>query len=462
MNKIYIKLIALSLALILSISVVLMSTYAWLVLANNPAVSGIQVAIGGGNTILTAPNIREVAEDGTVYYYPGRFSDRLNFGVESNYDYLSQIGKLAPVSTTNGVDWFLPVYYSSADKEVQEGWVSNGALKDVSEFRVDSELAHANLSPTEENEEKIAEGSYAYLDFWVVSPGGDFTLRISSEIDDLENTSISSGGGSFVIDLMEPEATDNGYALKQPKSSGAGAVRVGFLANSLTLVDETMQYYQQSKSFDDRFTKLKGMYKEPNTNTTYSGSDRFLIYEPNCDFHPTDELLDGNYVETKPLTLVNGKIQAVRARNLTVQKKSIWKPAQTAFGATALEQRFQTALYSSKWDEKTTDEVMNLFYGNYLQGQISPYVNKGGFIGSTRNLNARLAADNDGILRQDELSDEIKRATDDKDIYIIELERNVPQRIRMFIWLEGQDVDCVDSVNSARFAVNIEFAGGSE
>ena len=105
---------------------------------------------------------------------------------------------------------------------------------------------------------------------------------------------------------------------------------------------------------------------------------------------------------------------------------------------------------------------MNLFYGNYLHGQISPYVNKGGFIGSTRNLNAHLAADNDGILRQDELSDEIKRATDDKDIYIIELERNVPQRIRMFIWLEGQDVDCVDSVNSARFAVNIEFAGGSE
>jgi hypothetical protein len=51
-------------------------------------------------------------------------------------------------------------------------------------------------------------------------------------------------------------------------------------------------------------------------------------------------------------------------------------------------------------------------------------------------------------------------ATDD--VYIIQLERNVPQRIRMFIWLEGQDIDCVDSVNSARFAVNIELAGGSD
>ena len=45
---------------------------------------------------------------------------------------------------------------------------------------------------------------------------------------------------------------------------------------------------------------------------------------------------------------------------------------------------------------------------------------------------------------------------------LIKLERNVPQRIRMFIWLEGQDVDCVDSVRSSNFAVNIELAGGTQ
>ena len=32
----------------------------------------------------------------------------------------------------------------------------------------------------------------------------------------------------------------------------------------------------------------------------------------------------------------------------------------------------------------------------------------------------------------------------------------------MFIWLEGQDVDSVDSVNSSSFMLNIELAGGSE
>ena len=112
------------------------------------------------------------------------------------------------------------------------------------------------------------------------------------------------------------------------------------------------------------------------------------------------------------------------------------------------------------WDDQTPAEVMNLFYGKNMQGQISQYVNNGGFIKFTSGLNARLATDNDGILWQEDLAEDIEGATED--VYIIELERNVPQRIRMFIWLEGQDVDCVDSVNSSRFAVNIEFAGGTE
>ena len=49
-----------------------------------------------------------------------------------------------------------------------------------------------------------------------------------------------------------------------------------------------------------------------------------------------------------------------------------------------------------------------------------------------------------------------------EDVIIIELEQNVPQRIRMFIWLEGQDIDCPASANSAIFAVNIELAGGTK
>ena len=254
MTKIYIKLIAMSLALILSVSVVIMSSYAWLVLSGNPAVSGIQVAIGGGNTILTAPNV-EYEVDGTIYHIPGLFSDRMNFSSQDHYAYLKELGNLTPVSTSNGIDWFLPAYYSGNDDLVQQGKIPSGALKDISEFQVDSFLTHANLTKAEQN--KIDEGSYIYLDFWVVSPGGDYTLRVSTGTDTEE-------GGSFVVDLPMPEKNGNSYTLKEPQGSAAATVRIGFLANDLMLTDETMLQYKNSKYFDNRFMALKGLYQEPN------------------------------------------------------------------------------------------------------------------------------------------------------------------------------------------------------
>lgn len=454
MGKIYIKLIAMALALILSVSVVLMSSYAWLVLSANPVATGIQVAIGGGNTILTAPNIREVTEEGKVFCYPGQFSDKLNFGQRSEYTDLQGLGNLSPVSTTNGVDWFLPTYYSTNDELVQQGKVPNGALKDVSEFQVDSQLEYANL--TVDQQTKIDKGSYIYLDFWVVSPGGDYYLRVSTGEGTTE-------GGSFVVDLMDPVQTDDGYSLENPVGSAAAAVRIGFLANEFQMFDESVARYKNSRFYDSRFSALKGLYFDPYAGSNDLEINRFTIYEPNGDYHPLYPDLNGAYVQTNALELVNGKIReeekSLVDMNLTVQKASSWAMAQNSAGTTAIEQQFTTSLFSFAWQAMNEEEIMNRFYGNYLQGQFSTYVDKGQFLGNSHNLISRLRAGN-GRVSSEELLLDNRGATDD--VYIIKLERNVPQRIRMFIWLEGQDVDCVDSVGSTRFAVNVELAGGSE
>lgn len=449
MRKIYFKLIVMLAVLLLSVSVVIMSSYAWLVLAGNPAATGIHVAIGGGNTILTAPNIRVETEDGTVYNYPGHFSDKLNFGMNPGYEYLRNLGNLTPVSTSNGIDWFLPAYYSGNDPEVQSGRIPSGMIKDVSEFLVDSELSYANLNPEDQNDkEKIQKGSYVYLDFWVASPGGDYTVRVSTG----EGT---SDGGSFVVDLMEPRKTDEGFELARSGSSASAAVRIGFLANDLPLIDDTMVKYQESRYFDKRFTSLRGIYQEPDTGTAYLEVDRFTIYEPNGDYHPANGTLDGSYVITRPLGLSeNGIEEQDVKRNLTVQRKSDWAAAANQVG-TAIEQQFQTALHSWNLEEMTPAKVMEKFYANTLQGQISPYVSKGNFLKRTEDLYAQSA---DGAATAAELS-RIENAGATEDVYIIRLERNVPQRIRMFIWLEGQDPDCGDSVDSARFAVSVELAG---
>lgn len=447
MNKIYIKLIAMALALVLSASVMVMSSYAWFVLSGNPVATGIQVAIGGGNTILTAPNMVYTAEDGNIYHIPGFFSDRLNFGMQQSYTYLQEVGNLTPVSTSNGIDWFLPAYYDGTDPEVQQGRIPSGALKDISAFTVDSELTHANISKSMKDE--ISEGSYIYLDFWVVAPGGDYQLRVSTGDE-------TSDGGSFVIDLLEPEKDGESCTLGSPEGSAAAAVRIGFLANDLMLIDDTMWCYERSPYFDDRFTSLRGLYQEPNSGTAYLESNRFTIYEPNGDYHPEAPSQEGRYVETKPLSLVQGKIVEANIRDrLTVQKQSAW--TLEANGESALEQQFQTALRAMPWETMSEDEIFARFYGNYFQGQISPYVDKGDFVPHTGNLYANLGK---GYVSAEELTDETHPGATG-DVSIITLERNVPQRIRMFIWLEGQDMDCVDSVNSARFAVNIELAGGS-
>ena len=44
---------------------------------------------------------------------------------------------------------------------------------------------------------------------------------------------------------------------------------------------------------------------------------------------------------------------------------------------------------------------------------------------------------------------------------IVRLEKNVPQRIRMFVWIEGQDVDCTGA-EAVDFAISVELAGSTQ
>lgn len=448
MRKIYLKLIAISLTLILSVSVMAMSSYAWLVLSGNPAVSGIQVVIGGGNTILIAPDVTKEV-DGTIYHYPGPFTDNMNFSRYTTYAYLKNLAGLNPVSTADGVNWFIPQYYDFSDAEVRQGKALSGMLKDFSEFYQDIELEYANIPA--ENKELSEEGSYVYLDFWVVSPGDDFTLRLSTGTDT----------GSFVLDLMQPERNEtlegfSKYVLTYPEHVGSSAIRLGFLANPYRLTDDSMLHYQNSPYVDKRYTSLRGLYAEPNSGSAQLDGNRFTIYEPNADVHPYGNAADGSYVRTMPIGLVDGVVQPVSVYDrLTVQSASRWLtlPENTA---SEVEQRFQAAILMKDTENMSMKEISDFFYGEYLQWQIAPYVTKGQFVKNT----APLAGYGSGLSVAEYEAQPKGGATED--VYIIKLERNVPQRIRMFIWIEGQDVDCLNAVAASSFAINLELAGGND
>ena len=87
-----------------------------------------------------------------------------------------------------------------------------------------------------------------------------------------------------------------------------------------------------------------------------------------------------------------------------------------------------------------------------------PYVVKGEFIKRTSDL---YALGSSGYVTDDNISI-INQAGATDDVYITTLEKDVPQRIRMFVWLEGQDIDCNDSIENVNFAISIELAGSNK
>ena len=448
MKKVYTKLLLTLTALIVSGVLVVSVSYAWLVMSNNPVAEGIQVTIGGGNTILVAADqVHEAG--GEVHHYPGAFSDTLNFSQSGGYTYLSQVSELTPVSTADGINWFIPVYYDLTDPEVQEGKVLSGTLKSWNEFVPDNALMYANLRG--ESAEKASQGSYVYLDFWVVSPGSDYTLRISTGDD---------SGGSYVIGLPEAvERESGGYGLSSGGSDAEACVRVGLLANSDFVTDDTMWYYQSSPAYSPSYTRLRGNYQEPGESPIDSFGYRFTIFEPNADLHPTMDGMEGNYLVTRPLGRVGNSVFPVDVGAfLTVQTGNSWADAPEGEG-TQLEQRFRTAALEPSFRGLSPDEMVRKFYDEYLQGQVGPYVRKGVFVKNTGSLYN--AVDSDGVADAAFLGEGYTaNATDD--VFIVTLEKNVPQRIRMFVWLEGQDADCVNSAEASSFAFRIELAGSNE
>jgi hypothetical protein len=292
----------------------------------------------------------------------------------------------------------------------------------------------------------IEEGSYLYLDFWVVSPSADFTLRISTGEDT---------GGSFLVDLPHAITTEDsiGFDMAEAEVKGAAAIRVGFLANDTGLTDDSMLHYQNSIYFRDGYTKLRGMYQEPDSGTAILENNRFTIYEPNCNL--TYEGQAVGYRITNPLGLVDGVVQEVSvADRLTAQTYSTWLPASTGIG-TEVAQRFRAAVVTMDTQNQNLTQLQSGFFNDYLQCQVSPYVTNGTFFKRTGDLYTF-----NGSITPEQLAQlDSQGATED--VYIIQLEKGVPQRIRMFIWLEGQDVDCINSAATSGFAISIELAGSN-
>ncbi len=446
-NKYIIRLAAIVAMLALTVAVLVASSYAWFTMSADPEVNGIAIALAGSNTIQFAPDIVTTGENGEIIHYPGYFRDPLAWAQWPVYDYLKTIGSLTPVSTADGIHWFFPAYYGE-----NTNLNVTGALKDFQQFSLDDTLSQANL----------AEGNtYAYVDFWVMSPAEGYDLRISSG---------TSTEGSFVLSMPEIAQDEaGGLYLTQGDGAAAASMRVGFLVNGQPSSDASMLTYTTQGTPDARIQALRGAYSEKGASKNLSGWNSFSIYEPNGDWHNPDAksyvytpngLLaqrceNGSYVKTYPIGWDFGAVCLMDlTKSTTVQKTSSWLELN---GQLYINQDFQAHLVGKDLDTMSRQQLMQTFTENRLQGLFDVYAQRGDFIKSSAALSG--AADANGVVSPENMS-VLPAAGATEDVTIVHLEKGTAQRIRMFIWLEGQDVDCVTHQGVWNTVIRLEFAGG--
>ena len=435
MNQTVKKMVITGVAVILSITLIVSATYAWTTLSKAPAAESIQITLGGGHTILLAPDYTQEL-DGEIYHYPGYFNDTLIFSRYDTYKYLNEVDSLFPVSTADGLNWFTPTYYDTSDPQVMNGEASVGDVKPVEFFENDNELLNANLKEGDTN-----TGHYVYLDFWALSPVTDYTLRVARG---------DESGGSHLIELPRVKQSDGEFVLEATDNTFASSARIGFLVNTDLAAEKSYSVYKESRFYEGNYNVLAGAYQEKG-NYAYSGDYRFTIYEPNGFTVPNSD--EKRYIVTRPVGLVDGKPALIDINDrLTVQQGSAWINKNNVL---SLDAMLKTVITGK--NIQSNSQAEKLLYVDYLQGQFTSFLTRGEFV--TKTLALYEVCEN-GIADASQLT-RLRTSGATEDVYIVKLRKNIPQRIRMFVWIEGQDADCTQMSEKVRFALSLELAGSN-
>ena len=416
----HIKILASALLIVLSLSMLVMVTFAWYVMSTAPEVSGMQIKIGS-DTIRVAPDCK----DESGQHYPGAFQGVLETDTTAIPE---NFWGLIPVSTADGKHWFSATY---------ESLENGGDQKE--EYLEDTTLSSANLTTRPKS-----GGNYLYLDFWVVAPK-DYDLRVSTA------TKGSGQSGSYVKVFPQVKMDAAGhYSLDETQRQAESSLRIGFLVNE----DPVSGYsYENSTNYDSAYKILKGVYQEQGKELPTSQTS-FTIYEPNCDWHADTES-NGHYNQTLPLAWKGGKVQPVTLESvqtkLAAQTSATWTQADDG-KQTKLAQALQTALLEAQTTDRSVTDAQSAgeyLLNQHLKGQLSGYITSGQFVKSTSDLRDGVRLDKENIEQSGATTDAV----------IVSLKKNVPQRIRMFVWLEGQDIDCTNEAALKTLLLNLELAG---
>jgi hypothetical protein len=381
------KLISAGIFLAIALVMLVTASLAWFTISTNPEIGGMQVSLYTGRALLLSDRA------------DGEYTELLNLG-----DVFSSYVELKPVSTVDGVNWFLPEYNAA------------GQLKDAEEFTLDNTLAHANISKAglEGEALKLAreQGAYVWADIWLKTQEEHCDVRLSipsrssAELDQWERD--RGTYGTYVLGTYRL----SGENIATLDTVSQAAMRVGFLVGEGTAEQRFIIYEPNA---DQRSANIK-----PGDITYVSGYTRDEAnYKENY------------YIPTHPIAndgSGKGIISNIHDDNLIIQLKS-------------------------SWDNGSLESVLR---ANVRR----PGSNEVDIMGQFIADNSALMAAVDSETKMADTS-EIPKAIAGETV-IISLEKNVPQKVRMFIWIEGQDVDCWNDIAAGSFVVNLELAGSTD
>lgn len=407
------KLMAAGLSLGLSLVLLASASFAWFTISTNPEISGMQVTLFTDIALLVSQDGREY---GQVIYLSDEFSDYVG---------------LKPVSTVDGVNWFLPAYDDFGDllpveyfiwDEYYEALNVLGVETDEDGFVVKNSSGNSIALTGQDWMDADAQGYYVSTTFWLkTEEENGVQVRLSvpdvdnEYMEDWEFTQGTYGSyalANYTFEMNEDETSTLAVMNQDPQT----ALRAGFLIQN----EEGTTFTIYEPNADQR----SSVYKPTGTVGGEDPDANGYIIDYEFEIAGFE---DGMYIPTLPIGFNEDgetpEAQALDPNHLAVQATSEWD-----------EGELQTALEEGN---------------GYITGWSNYVGTLGRFVEDTTDLTL------DSSSEYDELS---ASALASENVIVVTLEQDEPVMVTLFIWIEGQDVDCWNDIAASSVVLNLELA----
>lgn len=451
-----------TLAMVLSITVLMLATFAWYTLSTNPEIKGMNFNVSGEQAIQVS-------------------KDNKDYGLSMDLtDDLKNVKSLVPVSTYDGENWFVCKYDITGDVLQDQVKDKNGNIVDTqfthlkfpkgsnTDTSQDASTANGAENPVAESADGEDTIFYVWKDIYLKTTEDEVNVYLTVPHADPANyaqdATENNHFGTYVMSY-HTEGGENGQQQVTLLSGGSETcVRVGFkVLGEVTSTDDdgndtlaaatgtdgSLFIYEPNADERSQLDKSSADYQ---TDKYIAGFEAKNFYKGDGAYKNAD----GKYLQTYPVkkrtnkdgsdaefTLKDSKVldgtpAVFPTDHLIVQKKSDWADLED--------------VQATQTDGKLTAQNFNSTMLKHI-GKFVPYStikNTLYTVGSLQKKNAdyslkELSADTDSSVRSSAM--------------LTTLEKDKPKKVRLYFWIEGQDVDCWNDVSSTDFLVNLEFSG---